>query len=287
MSQSLQVPVVWAGLAAAGLAGCVDTTGGEHVTFDAVVRNVAAEEGDPQHWVDAETGWSVLLDHATLAVGPVYLWSDQPLLDVNGIGRTRSQPMRHPFDWLVPTARANGADQFRAGFLRAEVTEQIELDVLHDTQVELGRGEGTAGPIGSGEVWLEPWAGGETLRLRGVATKADQTVPFALDLTFDDRWVKVDEGQAPAVVRRLRGLPVEGTLVEDGRLEVGVDHRAALRGIDWATLPAEQPEGGPVYAVDLQSTAGWTLSQRLRTVGSSGPWSLQWTAPRSDDNGVR
>jgi hypothetical protein len=261
------------------LAGCADTTGGARVSFAATIENDALVDGEAAVWTDADSGWTLRLDRATLAVGPVYLWSDEPQLDVNGVGMRLPARGTGLLDLLVPVARAAGSDQFRAGFLRAEVTDQVELDLLADLDLPLGEGRGLAGPVRSGEVWLEPLAGGETLSMAGQAERAGEVVPFSVELTFDDRWVDVDEGDSPVILRRLRGLELQGTLAEGGALRVHVDHRAALRGVDWASLPLERPDAPAPIPLDAETTAGRVLAQRLRQVGSSGPWALAWEAP--------
>jgi hypothetical protein len=259
--------------------GCVDTTGGARVHFAAIVENDALADGGAAVWADADSGWTLRLDRATLAIGPVYLWSDEPQLDVNGVGLRAPVRRRGLLDLLVPAAHANGADQFRAGFLRAEVTDQVEIDLLADLELHLGEGRGLAGPVRSGEVWLEPLSGGETLSMEGQAERAGEVVPFSVELSYDDRWVDVEGGDSPVVLRRLRGLELEGTLAEGGALRVHIDHRAALRGIDWSSLPLERPEAPAPIPLDAETTAGRVLAQRLRQVGSSGPWALEWEAP--------
>ncbi len=287
----LGLPALLAGL---GSAGCVDSTGGERVRFRVEAENVALAEGQAADFVDEQSGWAVHLDVAALYLGPLYLWSDEPQLDVNGVGYVdpvRRLPAAGQSPWgalLGPSAHAAGADQLRAGNLRGELTEQVRVDLLTDTTVALGEGTALAGPARSAELWLEPVSGDETLRLRGVARRGAEALPFALELSYDDDWVDVAGGDSPTVLRRLRGLLLSAELAEGGLLSVSVDHRRFFAGVDWASLldaaaPADTgaavDSGAPAEAVVLtrEDDVGDVISRRVRQVGSSGPWALTWS----------
>lgn len=274
------------------LTGCVDSTGGDRVRFAARAENLALAAGEAADFVDARSGWALHLDVATLYLGPLYLWSDEPQLDVNGVGYVHPRGLgpaapRPGWGWaLGPAAHAAEADQLRAGNLRGELTEQVRIDLLADATVELGQGVALAGPARSAELWLEPAPGAPTLSLRGVASQGEERLPFALDLTYDDDWVDVAGGDSPAVLRRLRGLLVQADLQEGGLLTVSVDHRRFFTGADWATLlPAEPPGDDTGGAADAlaprqlsgEDAVGDVISRRVRQVGSSGPWSLSWS----------
>ena len=281
-----------AGLA---LSACVDSTGGQRVRFMVQAENDALIAGQAVDFVDEPSGWAVHLDAATLHLGPLYLWSDQPQLDVNGVGYVNPAG-RHPrrpgpawADLLVPSAHAAEADQLRAGNLRGELTTQVQIDLLGDLRVQLGEGTALAGPARSAELWLEPAPGAPTLTLRGEASQGDQRVPFGIELTYDDDWVDVAGGVSPTVLRRLRGLLVDADLQQGGLLTVSVDHRRFFAGADWATLlPSGPPEAADTgdtvedlapRQLSREDDVGDVISRRVRQVGSSGPWSLSWTAP--------
>lgn len=256
--------------------GCVSSTGGERVSFQAQALPVAPVTelaGEPAiQWHDDSTDTDIVLTEARVWLGPVYLWSDEPALDVDGW-------TSRLVDVVIPRAHA-AADQFTAGFLRAELTEQVEIDLLQEQAQDLGWGTGLAGPSLSGELWLEPPPSGHTLSLAGVATLADDSeVPFVAELSFDDSWLDLDEGDNPLRLRRLRGLLWDAELAEGGTLVVTADARAWLRGADFAELLSQEPDALGRYALLPDNQPGRVLSTRVRSVASTGPWALEWQAP--------
>lgn len=246
------------------LMACVPETGGRRVTFEAEAAPVAPVEGGRISWTDANTGWTWSLSEATVWVGPIYLWSEEPLLDVDGWTGL------HPL--LGPTARAEG-DHFTAGVLRGEVTEQVRVDLLSGP-VTLGVGRGTAGPSRSGELWLEPPVprGESTVYLVGEASRDELTVPFRLAMSFDDDWLDVAAGENPPTLRRLRGLLWDGELDDGVVVTAEIDVRAMLRDADPSALSVG-PEG--VAEVRRDDAVGSLFHHRARAIGENGPWRLR------------
>ncbi len=248
------------------LAGCTSVTGGERITFEAVVSPVLQPVDGVLRWQDPLTETTITLTEARIWVGPVYLWSDEPLLQVGGL---------RALDWLVPRAWAAGADHFVAGFVTGEVTEQVPVDLVAGEVVPFDEGRGIAGPSLSGEIWLEPVAGDATLTLVGEAETATDTVPFRLDLTYDEDWFDVVAGEDPLVLRRIRGLPWDARLRRGGSLTVEVDVSRFLAGADFDTLRETTPEDG-VHPILPGTPVGEVVRQRVRQVGGDRAWELVW-----------
>ncbi len=241
---------------------CVSTTGGERIHFDATVEPVHQGADGQLAWTD-DQGWDVTLTEASVALGPVYLWSDEPLLDVGWL-----------WDAVIP--RAYAQDHFEAGFVTAEITQQVRVDLVSGQPVALPQATAIAGPSRSAELWLEPASDAPTIVLRGEATDGTDTVPFGVDLTFDDSWFDVEQGDNPVILRRVRGIPWTAELTDGGAVSIGVDVRVWLDGIDWVQLDG-QPDTDGVHLIQPNTQAGNVLKERTRSIGTHRSWSLTWS----------
>lgn len=281
--------------AALVLSACVNTTGGERVTFDARVTSaMAPTEVDGTRvltWDDPSGRWT--LTEARVFVGPVYLWSDEPLLDPGVLGSL--QRLLGPLhNAMLPAAHAQAVDQFEAGFLRGEVTEQIAVDLTEGGPWHLGSGEGIAGPVRSGELWLEPVRRSPTLTLAGTlepaaalheddpsdtAIDADPfgaPIPFAIALTITPEWVPGADEAKPVLLRRVRGLLLEGDLQQGAQLTVRVDAQRWLQGVNADDLRNAPTEDG-VHQLTPTSRAGLRVAALLRRTGTQSGWGLTLT----------
>ncbi len=252
------------------LSGCVNSTGGENIAFPVLWRTDAPIDdgagGPTITYVDDATGYTVTLTEATLLTGPLYLWSERPSI----VGAV--VPLRW---WWLGTAHAQ--DQFEAGFLRAEFTGQVQVDLLRDPEGQLGLASGTAGPSRSAELWLEPDVDGrvDTLVVAGVATRDELVIPFEGAITWDATWV--DESVVdPVTLRRVRGLSLEADLTEAGTLELGIDPTAFLATAPFETLLDQTPGEDGVYTIEAGTPVGDVLYTRPRRLGDSGPYQLVW-----------
>lgn len=244
------------------LLACATGTGGSRVAFDAVAVPTVAPVDGTIEYTDAATGWTVSLTEAEVALGPVYLWSGKPTL---------SGSLVFPF---VSTAWA-GADEFLAGYLRGEVLDQVAVDLVAGAEVPIGTGTGTAGTSLSGELWLEPPAsGGDTFRIAGTATRDGVVVPFSGALTIDDSIIDSEDGQTPALVRRVRGLPLDAELADGATLRIGVDATRWLAGADFSALLEATPDADGTYPITYPDPVWSIFFYQVRQSGSSGPWSL-------------
>jgi len=220
------------------LAACSTSTGGELVEPDVQIAGAGPVQ-------DVSIGaWSLSLDRADLAVGPLYLWSEVPA----------------------------SADEDAGGKLVGEAPDQVVLDVLSQESLALSDARGLGGPVGSIEVWLEPLEGGDTLVVEGTASKEGQDYPFEATISWEEPWVPEDESVNALLRRRLRGLEAQGTLGSDTSIRLTVDASAWFteEGLDGLPDLAEGEDGVRVLTPD--SLTGRDLDQGVRRV--TGPaWS--------------
>ena len=133
-------------------------TGGRSVFFDVAVQ-------PPEYMIDGgrfttDSGWTVALDEAVIALGPVYVWEEGA---ISGLARDDDEIdfAADPLAWLgglvVPTAHAHPGDVFfDGGTLRGEYLEQVAFDLLGSEAAVLGTARGIAGDVGSITVVLDP-----------------------------------------------------------------------------------------------------------------------------------
>jgi hypothetical protein len=216
-------------------AGCGDT-GQQRVSFAARAAGYAHPEAAVRF--TTSTGWTVTLSEARVALGPLYLNTLEPLACDGCESRSLIDRLS---DALVPRAWAHGEDHLGAGRIAAQVTEQVEVNALSPTPVAMTRGDGVDLPVRSAEVWLfnrDGALGGAAIRVAGVAERTvdgqAQRVPFRGALVAD---ASITTPQTPLdLARRVRGIPVDFTLVEGGTLTVRVDPRRWFTGADFSEL---------------------------------------------------
>lgn len=217
-------------------AGC-GSTGQQRVTFAARAAGFERPAGELRFTTN--TGWTVTLREARVALGPLYLNTLEPLACDTCEARSLLDRLS---DALVPRAWAHGEGHLGAGIIAAQVTEQVEVDVLSPAPVAMGRGgDGVDVPVRSAEVWLYNRDGGlrgAAMRVAGVAerTADGQTlrVPFRGALVAD---ASLTTPQTPLdVARRVRGIPVDFTLAEGATVTVRVDPRRWFTGADFSEL---------------------------------------------------
>jgi len=229
--------------------GC-GTTGQARVSFAARAAGFVRPPGELRFTTN--TGWTVTLREARVALGPIYLNTLEPLACDGCESRSLFQRLS---DALVPCAWAHGAMHLGAGRIVAQVTEQVEVDVLSPVPVAMGRGgDGVDLPVRSAEVWLYNREGalrGAAIRVAGVAERMTQDgperVPFRGALVAD---ASITTPQVPLdVARRVRGIPVDFTLTEGGTLTARVDPRRWFTGADFSELllRADEEAGERVF----------------------------------------
>lgn len=225
-------------LAVAAAAGCGDSTGNALVRFRAQGAGVERDVSEPLRFTN-DQGWAVTLTEARMALGPVYLNTVPPLEARRWRAPSIDRLLPALGDLLIAPAWADGSDQLGAGRVVAQVTSQVEVDLLSPTPVPFtAGGDGTSDPARSAEVWLYNRSSlrDAAVRVAGVARKDDVEVPFAGAVVADASLVT---SSAPLdVARRVRGIPVDITAREGGTLTLRVDPRPWFRGASFDALTA-------------------------------------------------
>lgn len=258
-------------------AGC-GSTGQQRVAFAARAAGFERPAGEVRFTTN--TGWTVTLREARVAMGPLYLNTLAPLACDTCESRTLLDRLS---DALVPRAWAHGEGHLGAGIIAAQVTEQVEVDALSATPVPMGRGgDGVDLPVRSAEVWLYNRDGalrGAAIRVAGVAEReadgATVRVPFRGALVAD---ASIVTPQTPLdVARRVRGIPVDFTLAEGATLTARVDPRRWFQGADFAALLEGAAEEGGERVFTAGDNVGRAFLNAARA--SRGVFTFQLTTP--------
>lgn len=218
------------------LSGCVGTTGGELVTFDAFAAGPEdAVSGEPYTFQNSR-GYAVTLTRATLHVGAVYLNQSRP------------------------TSVSSSTSCFLSGIYGAEVTSGRDVDVLSpDLQLFPDPGTGTTERARTGEVWLfggtdvnEPNDSTVILDVAGAATKAGATYPFEGRITISNNRVitppsPAQPGADPICKQRVvTPIPVDLALAPGDALALRVDPRGMFAAVEFSALELVDAEP-PLY----------------------------------------
>jgi hypothetical protein len=244
------------------LATSCGETPGRPVLYDVALEVVPGDDGDAARFTTA-TGWQVELDTAVVAIGPIYLYENQPLAREVDEGWPE-RPLHALLDWIEPTAHAHPGDNlFDGGVLVGEMLHQVAFDLLGEGKVGLGLARGVFGEVGSFTLILwEPGGGtlgpvdlleGHHAYVVGRASKDGVTVEFVGGLSLPDIGVN----------RRVDGLEAGFELDDGGLFIVGVDPAAWLdqANFDLLTMQSEQDEQGRwVIGEDTQVAIAWNLA---------------------------
>jgi hypothetical protein len=236
------------------LVACVDTTGGDLVTFPAVAAGPSdAVEGQPLDFVN-DRGWHVSLTTASLHVGAVYLNQSTP---VSGAQNTSC---------ILP------------GTYVAQVTTGIDVDLLSPAQQSFPRpGSGVAIPALAGQLWL---TGGDIdtvadatpiLHVSGTADQNSAVLAFEGTLTIGaNRVAQGASGGNPICKQRIVSpIPTAVEPRAGGRLLLQIDPRLLFVNVDF-TAPAS---GMYVIPDDSSDQPSRNLYQNLH---SSAPYRFEW-----------
>jgi len=207
------------------VSGCVQTTGGNVVSFK------ARASGDPQVVSGAPlqfttaAGFDVTLTRAKLTVGALYF------------------NQQNPQNYTLETSCVQD------GIYSGEVRGQVTVDALSATPVEFPvAGNGTDAQTRSGELWL---TGGNIdatvdrtvlLDVEGTATKGADTYPFNGTLSISSNRVVPPSnpalpGSNPLCRQRIVSpIPFEARLSDGATLSLFVDPRAWFAAVDFADL---------------------------------------------------
>lgn len=250
--------------AGATAVACAPDTGGKVVAARFALEGPAASE----RAFTTDLGWAVTLDEACVALGPVYVWELGGVLGRAAPASTSPRARlavatRAVYDALVPSAAAHPGDgTFFGGEVKAEWLEQVAVDPTTPGPKALAPIRGTAGPVRSLTVHLEPprealvreaaCLRGHHAYVVGVARRGDVTVAFEGGLDVP----------AEGTMRRVDGVALDGELDDGATIVVRPDVRRWFVGADFATLPAPGSGGRAVVAKDTQVYAAWSLGAR-------------------------
>ncbi len=221
-------------LLAGGLAACANTTGGDLISLALHAGGVARDATQPFTFTTAP-GWTVTLDHALIAVGPLYFNVDAP--------RT-------------------GA--FRSGVVIVEATEQTIVDALDPTLHDVtGGADGETGEAVAVEIGLlSPDATNQAAQpanaellgagfgfVSGTAVMGATTVPFQGTIAVNTSLVTPTEPLAD--LERIKGAGVDLDFVATPQtLEMRIDPTHWFDQNDFSSLATgTAPPGGFTWAV--------------------------------------
>ncbi|HWV36865.1 MAG TPA: hypothetical protein VN033_00115 [Vulgatibacter sp.] len=233
------------------LVGCGDAavTDGREVAFTLAAESMSAGEGGPPVIV-TRTGWTVTLEEAAVAIGPVYLLTEPPPSARRG----------RLLDWIVPRAWAHsGFEHFDGGEVRGEYLGRFVIDAVRPGLQAIAAARGLAGRVRSVNLELQPPAAdapslrGHQAFVRGIAARGDETIPFEGGLDLPDA----------GAGRKVAGIPADVELDDGVTVVIELHPERWLAEADFSALPA--PPGGDErrrIAPGTQPHDAWALGVR-------------------------
>lgn len=234
--------------------GCVQTTGGNLVTFFAEAVGTPAAAS-----FTSGKGYDVTLSRAQLFVGAVYL------------------NQSNPSDYSLETSC------ILPGIYSGEVRGSLQIDALSGAaQPFEAAGNGTDAPVRAGELWLTDGDVNDSdskkvvLDVAGVASKGGMSWPFTAAFTIGANRKQPPRdaalpGSHPLCKERIvTPIPTELTLEEGGTLRLVVDPRAWFLSVEFSELIG-------AGFVDDSATAKQpdvALYNALRA--AKGPYRFEW-----------
>ncbi len=219
--------------------GCVGTTGGEIVDFEAGAAGPKdAIAGEPLAFT-TDRGFDVELTRATLHVGAMYL------------------------DQAFPVSGAQSTSCILPGTYVAEVTQGADVDLLDPAPARFPHGgHGTTLPARAGQVWLthddvnatldpgdEP-----VLSVEGTTVVDGAARAFSADVTISSnhRTASSLAGANPICKQRIVSpIPANVSVQTEGALLLRIDPRLLFVNVDFAALT----ENGGAYAFSDDPTS--------------------------------
>ncbi len=250
--------------------GCVGTTGGEIVTFEAFAAGPEGlRAGDPYAFTTAR-GYDVTLTRARLFVGAVYL------------------------NATVPTSVSQDTSCFLAGTYVAEVPGGLDVDVLDGAlQPFPVAGSGTTTRATAAEIWL---SGGDldaeqdptiVVEVEGIATRGGASWPFEGSITINDNRLTaaVDPAQPGAKPickqRVVTPIAVDLTPDEGGALVLRIDPGGWFDNVAFDELAPASGDGSLYrFRDDNDDAPSRNLYAGVRA--SAGVYELTWRDTPAD-----
>ena len=264
-------------LALSGLAwaGCGSQTAGEALSFDTAALGLI-DAGSPAQAFTNNRGWTITLQTARLAMGPVYYYSGDALV-------RRGDPLLERLLGIGTAYACPAHAQLDKGAVLGEIRRQYVVDLLADAPADTGVSHGEQGQCRAFELHFHPpgqvTAGsdetafaplyGHSFVIGGVAGKDGASVAFSGLLTIPD------EG----TMRIVESVPAD--LALDGRpgkavVRIHVDRQ--LANLDFASIVddagaclEDAGEGICRISQDSQAYLAW-----LSGVRSRESYSLEW-----------
>jgi len=236
---------------------CDEGTGAQRVELETFLVGIGGAEPFENVPPSGAEPWTVTLDAAFAALGPVYLFEGDPLL-------TRLFQRL-----LLPRAYAHPG-HYQEGAAMGEVLDQRVLDLLAPEPTRLGLMKAVTGECHSAQVGIGTAdvgiAGAESLEghallLRGVATREDsEAIRF-------QAWLDLDV--------YIEGIAFEHEIDDQpGRIVVEVDLQRWLRRVDFATAePGDTPESPALLSEGTQAH-----NALMRGVDNTLAYQLRWEA---------
>ncbi|HVV85080.1 MAG TPA: hypothetical protein VHE35_18575, partial [Kofleriaceae bacterium] len=202
------------------LTACVQSTGGQIVSFDVAAAGTGAAT------IDNGLGWHVVLTTAKLHLGAVYL------------------------NLTVPSSGAQFTNCILPGIYTAEELSGLTVDALSTTPQPFSQpGDGTDDEARNAELWL---TGGDVnadndptiiAELAGTASKGAEVIPFTTSITIGtNRLVQSTDPTQPSLhpickQRIVTPIAIDFAPHDGGTLLVTIDPTAWVANVDFATVP--------------------------------------------------
>lgn len=247
---------------AAGLTGCVGTTGGDEFSFQAFARG---PDGVSVPYVfENGKGYRVSLERARVHVGAVYL--------------NRS----------VPTSVSASTSCTLAGIYAAEVPGALDVDALSDAPQPFPvAGEATSDRARTGEVWLtgggvnDPSDATVILDVAGTAARDGESQAFEGQLTIGENRLQptppAEPGLKPICKERIVSpIPIDVTPARGSQLTLAVEPAKMFANVDFAELEPNA-EGTLQFDDDPATATPASTNLYIGLRASSGVYSFSFT----------
>lgn len=251
------------------LSNCIEGsgTGGRPIVADLEIK---AEWSEKSGFIRTNTGWTVELSQAALALGPVTFYELGPAI------AHREKPNRNIIDHLyasfIPQAWAHAGDEhFFGGRVMGEIFQQVALDLLaKEVLIEAGV-RGLAGEVGSFSVTLDlPSANikgdGDLLHgfhayVEGVATRDEEEIPFAGGLIIEDT----------GTLRQVDGITTDMQFDSGGKVVLTIHVEQWFAEAHFDRLSTQDENGRFLIQENDQVHTAWWIAAR-----SADAFSAQW-----------
>jgi hypothetical protein len=250
-------------------AGCIQTTGGRLVDFEAQASgDPDVVSGGPLTFT-TPAGFEVTLTRAQLLVGALY------------------------FNQQNPQNYTQETSCIQPGIYSGEVRGAVRVDALSPTPVSFPvQGNGTTAPTRSAELWL---TSGDVaadvdkavvLDIAGTATRGADSYPFDGAFTISQNRVIPPRnpalpGSNPLCQQRIVApIPFDTTLAEGGTVSLLIDPRAWFASVDFSSLTQVSDSPARYEFEDTSSSsaqADKALYNALRA--AVGPYRFTQTTP--------